>query len=103
MNVAALGNQVPMLHVHIIARYKDDAAWPGPVWGHGVAEPYSNHARRELVTKLQRTPFVTDPARDHSAFGHRDGVYEHRLIIASLHSGPMRDRLVPPADMREFR
>ncbi len=55
MNVAALGNQVPMLHVHIIARYKDDAAWPGPVWGHGVAEPYSNHARRELVAKLQRT------------------------------------------------
>jgi diadenosine tetraphosphate (Ap4A) HIT family hydrolase len=35
LNVAALGNQVPMLHVHIIARYKTDAAWPNPVWGAG--------------------------------------------------------------------
>lgn len=33
LNVAALGNQVPQLHVHIIARRKDDAAWPRPVWG----------------------------------------------------------------------
>jgi len=33
MNVAALGNQVPQLHVHVIARFKDDPAWPGPIWG----------------------------------------------------------------------
>ena len=33
LNVAALGNQVPQLHVHIIARRRDDAAWPRPVWG----------------------------------------------------------------------
>jgi diadenosine tetraphosphate (Ap4A) HIT family hydrolase len=33
INIAALGNMVPQLHVHIIARYKDDVAWPSPVWG----------------------------------------------------------------------
>tara|TARA_R110002094_G_scaffold135086_2_gene127025 strand:+ start:340 stop:747 length:408 start_codon:yes stop_codon:yes gene_type:complete len=40
MNVAMLGNMVPQLHVHIIGRYKDDPAWPGPVWGVGDAVPY---------------------------------------------------------------
>ena len=38
INVAALGNQVPQLHVHVIGRYARDAAWPGPVWNAGVAE-----------------------------------------------------------------
>jgi len=38
INVAALGNQVPQLHVHVIARYATDAAWPGPVWNAGVVE-----------------------------------------------------------------
>jgi diadenosine tetraphosphate (Ap4A) HIT family hydrolase len=33
LNVASLGNQVPQLHVHVIARRKTDAAWPKPVWG----------------------------------------------------------------------
>jgi len=33
LNVAALGNQVPQLHVHVIGRFKDDPAWPGPIWG----------------------------------------------------------------------
>ena len=41
MNVAALGNQVPQLHIHIIARYQTDTAWPGPVWGVGQVERYS--------------------------------------------------------------
>ncbi|MCW9036115.1 MAG: HIT domain-containing protein [Alphaproteobacteria bacterium] len=41
VNVAALGNMVPQLHIHVIARRKSDAAWPKPVWGVGVAEPYS--------------------------------------------------------------
>ena len=33
MNIAALGNMVPQLHIHVIARFEDDAAWPNPVWG----------------------------------------------------------------------
>lgn len=40
INVAALGNQVAQLHVHVVARRIDDAAWPAPVWGFGTAVPY---------------------------------------------------------------
>ena len=40
INVAALGNQVPQLHVHVIARHQDDDAWPAPVWNAGPAKPY---------------------------------------------------------------
>ena len=40
MNVAALGNQVPQLHVHVIARFTTDQAWPNPIWGRGAAEAY---------------------------------------------------------------
>ena len=40
INVGALGNMVPQLHVHIVARSPGDAVWPGPVWGQGKAEPY---------------------------------------------------------------
>ena len=42
LNIAALGNAVPQLHVHLIARRKTDAAWPKPVWG--AAEPLTHHA-----------------------------------------------------------
>lgn len=35
LNIAALGNQVPQLHIHVIARFRQDAAWPHPVWGRG--------------------------------------------------------------------
>ena len=41
INIAALGNMVEQLHIHIVARFKDDAAWPQPVWNSPVApEPY---------------------------------------------------------------
>ena len=40
MNVAALGNQVRQLHVHVIARFTGDAAWPGPVWCAGAGQGY---------------------------------------------------------------
>ena len=33
VNIGALGNMVPQLHMHIIGRYKNDRAWPGPIWG----------------------------------------------------------------------
>lgn len=39
LNVASLGNMVRQLHVHIIARFEGDPAWPGPIWGVGEAEP----------------------------------------------------------------
>ncbi len=39
INVAALGNQVPQLHVHVIARFVGDPAWPNPVWSQGAPQP----------------------------------------------------------------
>lgn len=44
MNIAALGNQVPQLHVHIIARFTGDPAWPDPVWGRFPPEPFDPDA-----------------------------------------------------------
>jgi carboxymethylenebutenolidase len=52
LNVAALGNVVPQLHVHVIARYSSDGAWPAPVWGLGTAEPYKTgqvHATLKML------------------------------------------------------
>jgi diadenosine tetraphosphate (Ap4A) HIT family hydrolase len=43
LNVGALGNRVRQLHVHVLARFVSDAAWPGPVWGVGQAQPYPPH------------------------------------------------------------
>lgn len=53
LNVAALGNQVAQLHVHLIARYREDAAWPGPVWGVGQALPWGEDAR-PLIEQLRK-------------------------------------------------
>jgi diadenosine tetraphosphate (Ap4A) HIT family hydrolase len=52
LNIAALGNQVPQLHIHHIARYRSDAAWPHPVWGRGepvTYEPASMSANMERL------------------------------------------------------
>jgi diadenosine tetraphosphate (Ap4A) HIT family hydrolase len=53
MNVAALGNMVPQLHVHVIARQIDDPAWPGPVWGVGVAQAYDDAQANREITALR--------------------------------------------------
>lgn len=60
MNVAALGNMVPQLHIHIIARFVDDAAWPAPVWGIGDPEPYTADALVTAVTEVSEC--LTRPA-----------------------------------------
>jgi diadenosine tetraphosphate (Ap4A) HIT family hydrolase len=52
MNVAALGNIVPQLHVHIVARRQDDAAWPAPVWGRGNAQPFEEPALAARLVEL---------------------------------------------------
>lgn len=53
MNVAAIGNVVPQLHVHHVVRYKTDPAWPAPVWGRLPPRPYSEDARRQTVEKIR--------------------------------------------------
>ncbi|NRG16561.1 HIT family protein [Rhizobiales bacterium] len=52
LNVAALGNQVPQLHIHIIARHQDDPAWPGPVWGAAKPVAYDSGERDRLISEL---------------------------------------------------
>lgn len=42
VNIGALGNLVPQLHIHIVARYEDDVAWPGPIWGKVDPTPYTD-------------------------------------------------------------
>lgn len=53
MNVAALGNMVAQLHVHVVARFEGDAAWPGPVWGAGQRMAYAHAAREERLALLR--------------------------------------------------
>lgn len=52
LNIAALGNIVPQLHVHHIARFKHDACWPAPVWGKTQAIPYSDKEIDKRMTEL---------------------------------------------------
>jgi diadenosine tetraphosphate (Ap4A) HIT family hydrolase len=53
INVGALGNMVPQLHIHVVARNPEDAAWPGPVWGSGAAVAYEARPRDSLLVKLR--------------------------------------------------
>jgi diadenosine tetraphosphate (Ap4A) HIT family hydrolase len=52
INIGALGNLVPQLHIHVVARNPGDPAWPGPVWGHSPAAPYEPAARDARLAKL---------------------------------------------------
>jgi len=54
MNVAALGNKVPQLHLHHIARFSDDVAWPNPVWGVVPAKAYDNEEQKEIMALIQQ-------------------------------------------------
>lgn len=53
MNIGALGNLVPQLHVHVVARSPGDGAWPGPVWGFGIADPYTPAEGDAMVAQLR--------------------------------------------------
>lgn len=52
VNVGALGNLVPQLHLHVVARFRDDPAWPGPVWG-VPPEPYAADALAQRIAGLR--------------------------------------------------
>jgi diadenosine tetraphosphate (Ap4A) HIT family hydrolase len=54
LNIGALGNIVRQLHVHVVARREGDAAWPGPVWGFGKAEPYAEGEAERVVEAIRR-------------------------------------------------
>jgi diadenosine tetraphosphate (Ap4A) HIT family hydrolase len=52
INVAALGNLVSQLHIHVIARFEEDEAWPNPVWGIGKNVIYPKNEVKPLVNQL---------------------------------------------------
>jgi len=51
MNIAAIGNMVPQLHLHIVGRSPEDKTWPKPVWGQHPASKYSENEIQDLLTK----------------------------------------------------
>lgn len=53
LNIAALGNLVPQLHIHHIARFQDDPAWPQPVWGRIPPSPYPAEALESRLAQLR--------------------------------------------------
>ncbi len=53
MNVAALGNMVPQLHLHHVARFKADVAWPKPIWGVAEAKAYDEAELEERISRLR--------------------------------------------------
>jgi len=54
LNIAALGNVVPQLHVHHIVRYETDPAWPAPVWGRVAPRIYESALREQVITILKQ-------------------------------------------------
>jgi diadenosine tetraphosphate (Ap4A) HIT family hydrolase len=52
LNIGALGNIVPQLHIHVIARYKTDEAWPNPVWNSGVRAEYDMDTLNQRIMAL---------------------------------------------------
>ena len=61
LNIAALGNVVAQLHVHVIARSRSDAAWPKPVWGASAAKAYDPAMREALIGDLRLALQITRP------------------------------------------
>jgi diadenosine tetraphosphate (Ap4A) HIT family hydrolase len=53
INSAAIGNMVPQLHFHIVARHVGDAVWPYPIWGNGRAEPLANATKVTRIESIQ--------------------------------------------------
>lgn len=67
MNIAVLGNIVPQLHMHHVARYRNDPAWPGPIWGALPSQPYKdtdlNARAKQIVDALIGEDFTPERLR----------------------------------------
>lgn len=53
LNVASLGNIVPQLHIHIIARYENDGAWPDPIWSSGISKNYEEDLKDQRIAQMK--------------------------------------------------
>mgnify|MGYP000040410474 FL=1 len=62
LNIATLGNVVPQLHVHIVARFESDFAWPAPVWGRGESVRYSTDEKATLLDRYRSALTATSVA-----------------------------------------
>jgi diadenosine tetraphosphate (Ap4A) HIT family hydrolase len=58
MNVAAIGNIVPQLHIHHVVRYHTDAAWPAPIWGKLPNKAYTEEVLNDVLLKLNELELV---------------------------------------------
>lgn len=67
INVGALGNMVPQLHIHVIARFVGDPAWPKPVWGMQPPQPF-DQAELERETARWRQALASPHVSSHSGF-----------------------------------
>lgn len=54
LNVAAIGNKTPQLHIHLIARYENDPAWPHTVWDHSIKAPYNEELLNAKIDTLRQ-------------------------------------------------
>ncbi len=54
LNIAAIGNLVPQLHIHHVARYQTDKAWPAPIWGKLPPCPYEEQTAQQTILKIQQ-------------------------------------------------
>jgi diadenosine tetraphosphate (Ap4A) HIT family hydrolase len=68
MNVAALGNVVSQLHIHHVARFVGDQAWPAPVWGNGEAIEYTLDELKGVLSQLQSVFAEFTKSGDHTSF-----------------------------------
>lgn len=53
LNIAAIGNKTPQLHIHVIARNVSDPAWPHTVWDHPIRSPYDDSLKHSITQRLQ--------------------------------------------------
>ena len=73
LNIATIGNVVSQLHMHHIARFVEDLAWPGPVWGANPASPYSGDALASTLSKVRQQPAIEQLLIAHSRNNRADG------------------------------
>lgn len=61
LNIGSLGNVVPQLHVHVIARHETDPAWPNPVWNSGFTASYEEKEKNERINLIQKAFLTVRP------------------------------------------
>lgn len=72
LNVAAIGNKTPQLHIHVLGRFSNDPAWPGTIWDHPVRCPYSEAQKEDVISKLNK---------DFENYFHKDPRLENKASV----------------------